>query len=390
MIKISKENECSGCQACRLVCPVQAIIMVKMEEGFFYPKVDMERCIQCKKCENTCPIKFPAAVSKETEIMYGFQRNIEKRIQSSSGGIFSALAEMVLKNKGMVFGAAFDAEWGVCHQAVSKIEELHVLKGSKYLQSDVKDTYNQAKDALEKGKQVLYSGTPCQIQGLVKFLGKSYQNLITVDLVCHGVPSPDVWKKYLSEVCRGRKPQYINMRDQSNGIGRASMTIFFANGDVWKQKRERNLFLRGFGRDLFLRPACYECRFKGVNRCSDITIGDFWGIEKQCPNLNHENGISLVMIHSENGKKKFNELYEELESDKATLEIVYNPCIEKSVKYNPNRVAFFSEWKKKGVSRTVKKLEKISLNERSKQCIQDLFYSLHIIREMVQRTVQGK
>lgn len=279
MICINEKKDCCGCSSCKNICPNDAINMVGDRNGFLFPIVDKEKCIKCGKCLKVCPIlnnnnEFPQNI-KEVYAMYN--KDEVTRLQSSSGGIFSLLAEWILDKNGIVFGAKFNEKFDVIHDFVDKKENLKLLRGSKYVQSDIRDSFRVAKKFLEEDKYVLFSGTPCQIEGLKQYLEKEYDRLYTQDIICHGVPSPNVWREYLKY--RKNKdlenPLYINFRNKDNGWNSFSMQFQYLNGE-YKKKHTDDLFMRAFLRNASLRDSCYYCKFKKENKCADITLADFW------------------------------------------------------------------------------------------------------------------
>lgn len=228
-------------------------------------------------------------------------QNTEARENSSSGGVFFLLAEFVIEQGGVVFGARYDADWEVAHGYAEDLEGISAFMGSKYVQSRIGDTYIQAKEFLKQGRTVLFSGTTCQIYGLKAYLGKSYDNLITVDLICHGVPSPKVWREYLQLRTEGRKIKAVSFRDKTEGWQVFSLRIDFENGESYRQTLKKDVFMRGFLQDIYLRPSCYHCRFRGEHRDSDITLADLWGCRTVAPDMFDDKGTSLVLIQSEKG-----------------------------------------------------------------------------------------
>lgn len=217
-----------------------------------------------------------------------YSKNEAVRIRSSSGGIFYMLGEEVLGTGGVVFGAAFDSDWSVKHRHVDSKDELILLMGSKYIQSNIGDTYKQVKCFLKNGRQVLFCGTPCQIAGLKRFLNRNYDNLILVDFICHGVASPEVWKQYLDEISEGKEIESISFRDKTRGWSKFSLKIKYRDGTEYLESPYIDPFMRAFLKDIIQRPACYQCRFKGLERESDMTLADFWGIKNILP---HSNGV---------------------------------------------------------------------------------------------------
>lgn len=309
---------CSGCSACANICPVNAISMKPDSEGFEYPEIDFNICVSCGKCRNICPV---ANKYKDTEqipkVYAAVNNNEEARLNSSSGGLFTALAEKVIEDGGVVFGAGFGEHLKVVHKMCGDKNGLSELRGSKYVQSEIGNTYREAKEQLEAGKKVLFVGTPCQIGGLLAYLGKEYENLITVDFICHGVPSPKVWEKYVEfrEAKAASKTQRTFFRHKKYGWKMYSVQFEFSNCTEYIQVLTKDLYMRGFLAHLYLRPACGVCSFKQIGRQSDITLADFWGIEKTDSAFNDNKGTSLVMVHSAKGEEIFTSL-----SDKVSFE----------------------------------------------------------------------
>lgn len=337
-------NKCTGCSACYSTCPVGCIKMTADSEGFLYPEVDESLCVSCGACERACAVlsdskeknvcEKPAAYAARTQ-------NMETRLNSSSGGIFTELACFVLKSGGVVFGAAFDKDFGVEHIAVESIDELENLRGSKYVQSRVEDTYIKVKEYLDAGRTVLYTGTPCQIGGLYSFLKRDYDNLYTQDIICHGVPSPLLWNKYVKhrEAKAAAKLRRTFFRHKKYGWKRYSVQFEFTNCTEYLQIIYNDLYMRSFLRNMCLRNSCYECSFKSKYRQSDITLADFWGVEKICPSMDDDKGTSLVILNSDKGRQLFESIkesvvYQEVELDEA---IKYNSAMISSAPRPHNR-----------------------------------------------------
>jgi coenzyme F420-reducing hydrogenase beta subunit len=363
MIVIKQKQDCCGCCACAQACPKQAIFMKSDEEGFSYPSIDLAKCIDCGICEKVCPEIQSSPVSNITNIFACYRLDFEKRLKSQSGGIFALLAETILKQGGIVYGAAFDDDWNLRHICVKDEKELLALQRSKYMQSDIDKIFFSVQHELSSGKRVLFSGTPCQIQGLKKFLRKDYDKLITIDLICHGVASPKVWNQYLVEYLKGNRLVDFTVKDK---IKKNAVVIRTDNGKENVEPYEQNAFTRGFCNNLFLRPSCHKCSFKGVERCSDITLGDFWGIERFYPEFADKYGISAALIHTEIGKNLFSSVEKSIKSIECTTEMLLNenPCVICSSKKNDNRDLFFKLWNQAGVIKSVKKILKPTLKEQ--------------------------
>ncbi len=315
-------------------------------EGFWYPIVDMGKCIDCGLCEKTCPILKKHVVEKYPGQAYGcINKDEQIRQQSSSGGVFSAIGERVISNNGVVFGAGFDEDFNVLHSWADDLTGLANFRGSKYVQSYIGDAYKQAEDFLKQGRQVLFSGTPCQIAGLRSYLDKDYQDLVCLDIICYGVPSPLVWKKYRSKVAENKKLQGISFRDKTLGWKRCSVRFTYSNGDKHLKDFSTDKFMQGFLGNIYLRPACYNCNFKTLNRQSDLTLADFWGVENVLPSFDDEGGTSLVLVNSQKGNKMFLSIIDKINYEKVNINqaILYNQSAVKSVTYNPKRDKFFQE-----------------------------------------------
>ncbi|MGN1410890.1 MAG: Coenzyme F420 hydrogenase/dehydrogenase, beta subunit C-terminal domain [Oscillospiraceae bacterium] len=347
MINIQEKSKCCGCSACKNICPKDCISMISDNEGFLYPQVDTSKCVDCHLCEKVCPV-LNSNHKLDERIAYACYNNDETiRLQSSSGGIFTLLAETIISQDGIVFGASFDKNFNVVHTQVDNIEDLSKLRGSKYVQSDINTTYKQAKDYLNQGRQVLFSGTPCQINGFSNYLKKSYDNLLLVDFICHGVPSPLVWNNYVKDKERDyhATPQKISFRHKNYGWKRFSVSFLFKNDTEYLKDLHEDKFMKGFLSDLYLRPSCYKCESHGENRASDITLADFWGIQNVLPQLDDDKGTSLVVVNTSKGRSIFESLQSKMicQSIELNKAISYNPSYYKSVEPNKNREKFFNE-----------------------------------------------
>lgn len=358
--KIKLNRDCMGCHGCMNICPKKCISMESDKEGFFYPEVDYDLCINCNQCINACPIINKTIVDIGPLVYACINKNEEVRLDSSSGGVFTLVAEYVIDKGGIVFGASFNDKFELEHNYVKTKEELSKLRGSKYLQSKIGNSYNQAKYFLDSGIQVLFTGTPCQIAGLKSFLGKkNYNNLMTIDIICHGVPSPEVWRKYVEfrEIEADSQTQGISFRQKNEGWKRYSVSFLFKNNTEYRRTLSEDLYMRAFLKDVCLRPSCYDCEFKTLNRQSDITLADFWGIENVLPEMDDDKGTSLIFINSKTGREIFYSISNEMKFKEVDINeaIKYNPSAIKSVLENPNRDKFFSDLWKLEFDKLVKK-----------------------------------
>lgn len=359
MIEITQKEHCCGCSACVHICPKHSISFQEDKEGFLYPKVDLETCVDCGLCEKVCPI-INQDPEREPQKVYAAKNDDENiRLKSSSGGVFTLIAEKIIEEGGVVFGARFNESWEVIHDYTDTIEGLEPFRGSKYVQSAIGESYKQVETFLKAGRKVMFTGTPCQIAGLRKFLRKDYKNLLTVDFVCHGVPSPLVWRLYLKEeINRYGKEitavEDINFRDKYTGWKTYSLSIKLSGNIVSSTMFTDDNYMRAFLSNLSLRPSCYSCPAKAGKSGADITIGDFWGIENVLPELDDDIGISVLVNYNEiKCPSIISELYLHAVSYPEIL--VSNPCLEKSVNKPVNRDFFFSQLMRKGFNCAVNK-----------------------------------
>lgn len=331
------KNLCNGCGACSVTCPRNCIEMTADYEGFLYPNLNLQKCVSCGLCEKSCPILTKnIEQTYKTKSFAAQNKNEEIRRNSSSGGVFFSLALAVVNQGGVVCAAKYSEDFEVMHDIATTKEQLLDYCGAKYAQSRLGQCFIKIKELLCQGREVLFVGTPCQVAGLRAFLKYSYDNLILVDMICHGVPSPLVWKKYLKERkqldANGSDIIAINLRDKSTGWSKYNYSVRFVyrNGYVYSVQKNNDSFMNGFMANVYLRPACSNCKFKGVERCSDITLGDYWGVWKHYPEFDDNGGTSLVMIHSQKGLKMWNDIRDNFR----TLEI----SNEQAVQYNPSAI----------------------------------------------------
>lgn len=352
MIEIKEKSKCCGCTACASICPKNAIKMEVDNEGFLYPIIDKNACVNCGVCEKICPILNSKNENKDQDAYVLNHKDNEVRADSTSGGAFSPIAQYVLDKNGVVFGAAFDENFKVIHKYIENSEELTIFRGSKYVQSYLGNSFSQVKDFLDNGKYVCFSGTPCQIEGLKSFLQKDYENLITVDVMCHAVPSPLVWEKYFQYIketkLNNEDVEKVLFRDKSKyGFKYSTMTLKSKNKEYYKGV-ETDPFLRAFFGDLSDRPSCYECAFKKQNHESDFTIWDCFVAEKFDKNLDDDKGTSRVLVNSKKGKEIFDEIKKEFNYTEVEVDILTQNVKEMlhSVNIPKNRKSFFEDLNK--------------------------------------------
>jgi len=347
VIIIKSKYDCCGCGACAQRCPHNAIELIQDNEGFLYPQINESICIDCGLCERVCPIINQELPSEPIKTFAAKNNDENIRQLSSSGGIFSLLATKVINNGGVVFGAIFNAKWEVEHDYTDTIEGVAKFRGSKYVQSKINNNYILAEEYLKDGKQVLFSGTPCQIAGLKRFLRKEYENLICVDIICHGVPSPFIWQKYLEQY-NSTELSSISFRDKTNSWKRYEVVIRQGKKTLIREDIGKNIYMKLFLSDLCLRPSCSNCSSKSGKSKSDITIADFWGIQHLHPDFNDDKGCNLILINSKKGLNLFNKLEcDKIETDFNTA-IKYNPSYFKSVTEPKYRKYFFENFDKYG------------------------------------------
>lgn len=371
-IILASSEKCTGCQACANKCVTGAISMKIALEGFVYPIIDNQKCVECHACEYVCPELSSTSIAHSMlSDSYMAKANDENvRFNSSSGGIFPLIAKSVINQGGIVFGAAFENDFkSVKHIAITNLEQLYKIQGSKYLQSDIGNAYAQAKRYLKAGRIVLFSGTGCQIAGLKKYLGQDYRSLITVDVVCHGVPAQSLWENYLDllEKKYSSKARYVNFRSKRVGWEEFGIESKFSEKYYFKELKD-DPYLEIFQRNLSLRRSCYNCSYKSINGISDISVGDLWGINQINPDFNDNKGISFIMIHSEKGRDVFDEIsseivFKEVDTKQA---ILYNKNISCSSRMPDSRASFFDDLNKLAFDKVIKKYSVPSIKTRVK------------------------
>lgn len=355
------ENNCCGCGACYNVCPKDAITMKPDTKGFAYPDINDDLCINCGLCNKVCPI-IESSISGQDgfdQEIYGiYSCDNKTRMSSTSGGAFTLFANEILGCDGVVVGASLDKNMDVYHISIEGKEDIGLLQGSKYVQSDTKRIYSEIKEMLLKGKKVLFCGTPCQTDGLLKFIPKNLkENLFTVDFICHGVPSHKIWKEYVShlENVFHKKIKSYKFRSKVAGWHNNVEVVEFENGKKAYNKKDIDIFGHLFHKNLSLRPYCYNCQYTKYQRVSDVTIGDFWGVEKTYPSMDDNKGTSLVMLNTKKGKT----LFEKIQNNAKVIRIDKEQCKQRALYRKPeckyDRDIFWKEYEEKGFSYIAKK-----------------------------------
>ncbi len=362
------EKDCNGCGACVLRCPVHAISFRENHEGFFYPVIDDKKCIQCGLCKRVCSNMNPTLNIPKKAYMVINQNKIELK-RSASGGIFFLLAKYVIQNQGFVYGVTYDTYLKVKHDKASTIEECQKFQGSKYVRSDLKNTYPDIEQRLKEGKLVLFTGTPCQCQGLKKYLKKEYENLIVCDIICHANPSQKLFDLYIQSIEKRvhKKVKKIDFRSKVNGWNNSTPILFFEDGT----QMEEDTFYRAFSRELIDRPSCHSCQFSTIKRGTDLTIGDFWGVEKILPDFCQftNEGVSILLINTKKGQELFDHLTEEMYYKEITVDDAFKWNHHGNLKMHRNREKFFE------------KLEEMDIIDNINHCLQPPIYK-KILKKM--------
>lgn len=346
-------DRCTGCSSCKNICPVNAIDLIPDEKGFGYPVVDDKRCVNCKKCVTHCPAVTPLKQENSPlpDVFAGWNKNEEIRLKSTSGGVYSALAEAIIKQGGYVVGAEYNGEFLIHHTLIHSMEAISRQRQSKYAQSDLNDVFRKVQELLRQGELVLFCGTPCQSAGLQKYLGQKFENLFCCDFICRGVISPKVYRKFLADMHEDTKKtlQQVHFKNKDYGWNRFSTKLSFSDGSVYQKDRDEDYYMRGYLKhNLYLRACCHQCMYKTLPRVSDISLGDFWGIGKFDPSLDNEMGTSVILVNSDKGRillkwaQNYLELYE-----RALAEVTAgNACLLKAAEEGKYRDFFFKNMDK--------------------------------------------
>ena len=351
--KTKNKFNCYGCELCKDICPVQAIEMVEDEEGFKYPKIDKEKCIKCGLCEKNCIYrkKIDKEKSEDYPLIYAASyKDNEILNNSSSGGVFTALYKHILSQKGYVVGVRYNEDMVAEYAMADNEKDCEKFRGSKYVAASINEVRKEVKEKLEKGKAVLFTGNPCQIKALKTYLNKDYENLYLVEIFCHGVPSPKVFRlyiKYLEEKYNSKVVDF-KFRDKEAGWGTgkgSTIKVEFENGKVLYEPAKYNNYNRAFANNNILRPGCSNCEFAGVNDLADMSIGDFWGIEKVMPEYarRQKNGISIIRINTNKGNELFEDICGNLEYYASNLKDGYRANHKYAVQLNGNRFSLMEQ-----------------------------------------------
>lgn len=405
MIVIERKEDCCGCTACESICPQNCIKMETDEEGFFYPMVSSNRCIDCNKCINVCPIKYSrnhTKVNEEKRIKkmdinfiikksanipdcwIAFNKNDYIRENSTSGGLFTAFAEHILDKGGSVYGVIIDEDMNVVHDSTTKAEELESFRGSKYVQSNQVGIYKKVKNDLLTNKWVLYTGTPCQVNGLIRYLGnKHYEKLLTMDVICHGVGSPEYWKNYTDYITDKFKSKIkkVHFREKTYGYNSACLAVYLLNGSSCQKDHDNDFYWSAFSKCYIFRPSCYECEFKTCTHVSDFTVGDYWDSSNLPSKFKTAEGCSLLLVHTNKGKIILSQVSNKLEIKEEELRTAllvnggHQPSMLIASSYKPTkRDEFMSDMKKLKIDQLINKYIPISRKQSLKGVLKPILY----------------
>lgn len=385
MIKIDEKEKCAGCTACCSICPKKCIEMKPDEEGFLYPVVDTEKCVDCHLCEKVCPVLHHKI---EEKIPGGYvcrSKDLGIVAASTSGGMFTPISRWIIEQGGVIFGVGFGEDWMVKHKMADSLEAAGEFRGSKYVQSYLGDTFENVKKKLEEDRWVCFSGTPCQAAGLKAYLNKEYEKLLIVEVICHGTPSPALWKKYVDyQEKRSRtKLKSVNFRAKTYGYHSGSMELQFQNGKKYKGSARTDYMLKSFFKEISSRPSCYHCAFKTVSRVSDLSLFDAWHVSQLVPGvLDDDKGYTNVLVHTEKGQKLLEELREQLELYPADVDKMVELdgiMVKNSAKPHPKRKEYLKAMNELPIEALVRKFLPISRKDHVIERMKTLIYKCGFI-----------
>lgn len=384
MIQIKDKKNCCGCEVCCNICPTDAIQMCRDEEGFLYPTIDNNKCIDCKQCEKVCPICHE---KKEDEDTVGYivrNKNEKVLMNSTSGGLFTVVAEYVLKNNGIVYGAGYDSNMKVVYKRAIKESQIDEMRGSKFVQSLIGDTYKNVKEDLKKNRLVLFTGTPCQIYALKNYLCKEYPNLLCIDFVCRGVPSPGLWEKYIQYMQDKYHAKIVDVKfkNKTYGYHTSTMKISFANNKIYYGSGRVDPYMKAFVKEISSRPSCSSCKFKGVERISDITMFDCYNYSKITQKNDDDKGYSSILVHTDLGKAIFEEIKDKLVWSKQDIKSLIDNngiMVMNSAKPHMRRNEFFTLLNNMSLDEALNKIEPIKKIDFFIENIKGTLYRLGVM-----------
>lgn len=369
MIILNTKADCCGCSACFSVCHHNAICMQTDKEGFIYPIIDKEKCIDCGLCEKVCPIKSPNKGDLVPTIYAAVNKDKKEYEVSSSGGVFILLAKQIIAENGCVCGATYSSSFEVFHKIAYTLKECYAFHGSKYVQSNITDIYPKIKDLLNKNRKILFTGTPCQVQGLKLFLRKEYENLYTCDIICHGVPSPKVFKDYLNFVKGTSNIYSINMKSKVQSEKQTAIQFTFTDGKKLRRTLKTDIWNDLYFKHYMTRPSCHKCPFTNFSRPGDITIGDYWNVSKYYPDFNKDKMVSLVLVNTEKGDKLLKKILKEMDFIFVKKEECIQPQLAYPTQPSPLRDKFWRDYCNNDFEYIVRNYTNYTLLNRLKEFI---------------------
>ena len=386
MISVFDEKEnCCGCTACKNICPMKSIKMRPDKEGFLYPDINQKLCIDCGLCRKVCPLQNQIRIDdrfKEPKVFAVKHKDNNVKMKSAAGGAYTAISDYALKISNAIYGAEFSDNFYVHHSRATTCVERDNFRGSKYVQSDLKETFKQIREDLTNGKGVLFTGTACQVAGLRKYLDDSKTNadkLILNDIICHGTPSPLLWGNYLKFIQTKGNLKSYTFRNKDNGWRGYNIKANFKNNKERINSPDVRVFANIFASDLALRPSCYHCKFTNLQRPSDIMIGDFWGVEKILPEIDDNKGVSLVLINTPKGK----EIFERIKTELEVWEIDIKDCLQPNLQHPTNKPAqrtrFWEDYYKFGFEYIAKKYGKYNIKNKLKYLTKIILFRIGVL-----------
>ncbi|OOM79436.1 Coenzyme F420 hydrogenase/dehydrogenase, beta subunit C-terminal domain [Clostridium sp. BL-8] len=383
--ELISDIECCGCYTCKLACPVNAIRIEPNQEGFDMPIVE-ETCIHCGACVKKCPVfNFKCENKENPQVYAGWSKDSNVRLDSTSGGIFSELANVIMKSGGYVCGAVYDEKWNVRHIVTNNVNDIYLLRSSKYVQSRIENCFLLIKEKLKLNKVVMIVATPCQIAGLYNYLDKKYENLYTVDFICRGVNSPKVFRKFLDllEDKYNSKVSYVKFKNKRYGWNRFSTKIKFENGKTYIKDRYTDRFMKGYLEyNCFMRDSCHDCKYNGFPRVADITLADFWGVENYLIDMRSSDGVSMIMTNSVKGERLLKHISNNIYKEQLGLDkfIKGDPTMLESPKKTKNREKFLSRLDNEDFEHLLDScIPKNSLKKQIKINILNAYYCIRLI-----------